>query len=257
MFRSINKAVALVLQSSFTQGRLWKVALESQGFKVIWRSPDIDILNSIEIFKPEVALIDISKGTFNPFEISRQSAKQYPSASIIFTNHKRQQIYPSERQWAIRQKAADLISAPKTFEALRAAVASIVDISGTPIAFNSKALANGIVFQLQSQKAAETPQQPENAAAFFSMQPLSDAFSPIADIIRDIAALPDAGATAKCSLDQPKTPMFRGRAIAPSSTVATPEQPARERERPKALDDRNSSTFDNPFPHLFYTPEGV
>ena len=247
MFRSIQQAVALILQSSPTQGRLWKVALESQGFKVIWGSPDIDILTSIETFQPEVALIDVSKGIFNPFEISRQSAKLYPDASIVFTNHKRQKIYPSERRWAKKQNAADLISAPTTLDTLRSAVARIVEISGTPITFNSKALTAGIISQLQPKRSPRNDEKASNISTFLPLQPLSEAFSPIAGIIRDIAALPDANATAKSSYNATQPLMYRGRAIAPSnpssdaaevgkSTVTLPPQ------------------FDSPFPHLFSPP---
>lgn len=221
MFRSIQQAVALILQSSPSQGRLWKAALESQGFKVIWGSPDIDILTSIETFQPELALIDVSKGNFNPFEISRKSAKLYPNASIVFTNHKRQKIYPSERRWAKKQRAADLISAPTTLEALRSTVARIVEISGTPITFNSKALATGVLSQLQPQRSRRPGGKANTISTFLPIQPLSEAFSPIAGIIRDIAALPDANATAKSNFNATQPVMYRGRAIAPNSVALT------------------------------------
>ncbi|MEM9567062.1 MAG: hypothetical protein AAF974_02055, partial [Cyanobacteria bacterium P01_E01_bin.34] len=81
-----------------------------------------------------------------------------------------------------------------------------------------------------------------------SLPPQSEAFSSIAGIIRDIAALPDANATAKSSFNATQPVMYRGRAIAPSSnssessdietsTVTLPPQ------------------FDSPFPHLFAAPE--
>ncbi|MEO0940450.1 MAG: response regulator [Cyanobacteria bacterium J06642_12] len=247
MFRSIQQAVALILQSSPTQGRLWKVALESQGFKVIWGSPDIDILTSIETFQPEVALIDVSKGNFNPFEISRQSAKLYPSASIVFTNHKRQKIYPSERRWAKKQNAADLISAPTTLDTLRATVARIVEISGTPITFNSKALTTGVIKQLQPKRSPRQGAKASTISTVLSIKPLSEAFSPIAGIIRDIAALPDANATAKSSFNATQPVMYRGRAIAPSSTAESTDLEESTVTLPPQ--------FDSPFPHLFSAPE--
>ena len=255
MFRSVNKAVALILQSSPTQGRLWKVALESQGFSVILSSPEVDILGSIDIYKPELALIDISSGTFNPFEISRQSAKRYPDASIIFTNHKRQKIYPSERQWAIRQKAADLIAAPKTFKALRAVVASTIEISGVPIAFNPKALARSIALNLKSHKASKSP-KPNGTTSFITVQTFTDAFSPITGIIRDLAALPDVGTTASSpNIGQP--PMFRGRAITSNSDTASKhamEVPSDVSESEELQDDfveERLPQLETPFPPLF------
>ena len=140
MDASVKSALALVLQSSPRQEQLWKLSLQSQGFEVISDSPDIDILSCIVKFRPHIALIDVSGGQFNPFEISRQSAKKCPLTAIVYTNHKRADISNFERQYAKKQMAADLISAPNTARDLRNAISTIVGLSEISRPFDPIAL---------------------------------------------------------------------------------------------------------------------
>ena len=226
MFHSVQNAVALILQSSPTQGQLWKISLESQGFTVIKDTPNVDILRSIVKFQPNVALVDISEGKFNPFEISRKSAILCPSAAIMFTNHKRKEIYPSERDWAMKQKAADLISAPKTIRALKGAVARIVALSGSSRSFDPDALSH--VISPPSSKlntAPHKPPEPIDRDLSSQRDPLqskqeSSSINPVATVFAHLAPRTRATEQALDSspLSQPiqtKKPqaMYRGRPI--------------------------------------------
>ena len=226
MFHSVQNAVALILQSSPTQRQLWKISLESQGFTVIKDTPSVDILRSIVKFQPNVAIVDISEGTFNPFEISRKSAVICPSAAIMFTNHKRKEIYPSERNWAMKQKAADLISAPKTIRALKGAVARIVAMSGSSRSFDPDALSHVISPPSSNLNSAvhEPPDPidsyPPSPRENFQSKPEDDSIKPVATVF---AHLMERNRASGQALDNPpqsqplqtKKPqvMFRGRPI--------------------------------------------
>ena len=148
---SHKPALALVLQNSHKQRRLWQVVLESQGFQVIWDSPDIDILSAIAELKPCIALIDVSApgGQFNPFAISRNSARLSPSTAIIFTNHKRKKISNLERHYAMKQMAADLISSPKSLKELSNVVSLIIGLSGVSQPFDRRAL-SACIYQVSN-----------------------------------------------------------------------------------------------------------
>ena len=154
---SHKPALALVLQNSLKQGRLWQVVLESQGFNVIRDSTDIDILRTIDDSKPSVALIDVSAsgGQFNPFAISRESAKLSPSTAIIFTNHNRNKISNLERHYAMKQMAADLISAPKTLKELSNVVSLIIGLSGVARSFDPRTLSD-CVYQVSNVEESTT-----------------------------------------------------------------------------------------------------
>ncbi len=105
----------LMIQSSKMQGEIWREILNSQGISVIWAPTRIDVMEIFEQLKelgiglPDLLLLDIGTQNANPYDFCRLFANQYPQIKVILTSSMRTDIYESERKWAMRRGAIDLL----------------------------------------------------------------------------------------------------------------------------------------------------
>ncbi len=111
----LHPKTVLLIQSSKMQGEIWREILNSQGISVIWAPTRIDVMEIFEQLKdlgivlPDLVLLDIGTQNANPYDVCRQCKQQYPQIKIILTSGMRTDIYESERKWAIRRGAIDLL----------------------------------------------------------------------------------------------------------------------------------------------------
>lgn len=109
------KPLVLIVQPVRLQGLIWQAVLKSQGISVIWESADIDFADNIRQLKaanlalPHLLIVDVSLEDFNPFAFCRLCRSDYPDMQVLLTHSGRQELVPSERQWAVNQGAADFI----------------------------------------------------------------------------------------------------------------------------------------------------
>jgi CheY-like chemotaxis protein len=111
----LHLKVVLMIQSSKIQGEIWREILNSQGISVIWAPTRIDVMEIFELLKelgialPDLLLLDIGTQNANPYDFCRQFTNQYPQIKVILTSSMRTDVYESERKWAIRRGAIDLL----------------------------------------------------------------------------------------------------------------------------------------------------
>jgi CheY-like chemotaxis protein len=110
-----RKKFVLMIQPMTRQGAIWQAILRSQQISVIWESPDVDLVDTVEHLRgagvalPDLLLIDTRLQTLNPYAICRWRRKHCPEVKIVLINGAQKEITPSEREWAIYQGASDLL----------------------------------------------------------------------------------------------------------------------------------------------------
>lgn len=105
----------LMTHASAIQGEIWREILSSQGISVVWAASKLDlmeIMKQLEILgqPPGLLLIDLGTTRSNPYDFCRWCRDIYPDLKVILVTGMRTEIFPSERQWAIRQGAVDLLA---------------------------------------------------------------------------------------------------------------------------------------------------
>jgi CheY-like chemotaxis protein len=111
----LPKFVLMVQPILSQQGAIWQAALRSQQLSVIWESPDVDLIRSLNQLTaskaalPDLLLIDTRIQRFNAYTLCRWCNQQYPTLKILLVNGAQPKITPSEREWAIAQGAIDLL----------------------------------------------------------------------------------------------------------------------------------------------------
>lgn len=112
-----SQKLVLMIQPVKLQGLIWQAVLKSQGISVIWESPQVDFIDNVRQLKkaglalPDALLVDVSIEGFNPYAFCRLCRDRYSEMQVILTNTARNEIHPSERQWAMHQGAADYLPA--------------------------------------------------------------------------------------------------------------------------------------------------
>lgn len=110
-----QQKLVLMIQPTRLQGLIWQTVLRSQQIKVIWETPETDLVQSISqlvhagLTLPDLLLIDIRLRDFNPYAFCRWCRENCPELTVILVNAAQKEIIPSERQWAILQGAEDLL----------------------------------------------------------------------------------------------------------------------------------------------------
>jgi CheY-like chemotaxis protein len=110
-----SQKVVLMVHSKRLHGQIWLAVLKSQKISVISEAPEINLLENINRLKeagldlPDALLVDVGLRNFNPFAFCRWCRENCPTVKVILVNPSRQEITPSEQQWAMLQGAADLL----------------------------------------------------------------------------------------------------------------------------------------------------
>ncbi len=105
---TVTKTV-LVAQGQPWQAQLWKSVLESQRHAVVLVSPQADLVEVAATHPPDLMVVDMTTGLFNPYAFCRECRSRLPDIPVILTHHPRRRIEPAERRWAIYQGAAEVI----------------------------------------------------------------------------------------------------------------------------------------------------
>ncbi len=105
----------LIVHPLGLQGLIWQSMLRSQHISVIWESPDVNLIDSINRIKqagcalPDLLLIDTRLHTVRPYHVCRWCHQNCPEVKVVLVNGAQWEILPAEQQWAINQGAADLL----------------------------------------------------------------------------------------------------------------------------------------------------
>lgn len=97
------------------QGKIWTTILRSQNLSVIWESPDVPIVETLQQLQaqnrplPNLLMIDTRLRGLNPYALCRWCQEHCPELRVVLVNGAQTQILPSERQWATCQGAANLL----------------------------------------------------------------------------------------------------------------------------------------------------
>lgn len=165
-----SQKLVLMIQPVKLQGLIWQAVLKSQGISVIWESPQVDFIDNVQQLKkagltlPDAILVDVGIEGFNPYAFCRLCRDRYSEMQVILTNTARDDIHPSERQWALHQGAADYLPAFQP----DALVTSVTHgVKAVLQAISSEPLENGalvsVLFsikrQIESRKAAKQTQR--------------------------------------------------------------------------------------------------
>lgn len=105
---TVTKTV-LVAQGQLLQAQLWKLVLESQRHTVVLVSPQADLVEVAATHSPDLMVVDMTTGLFNPYAFCRECRSRLPDIPVILTHYPRRPIEPAERRWAIYQGAAEVI----------------------------------------------------------------------------------------------------------------------------------------------------
>lgn len=105
----------LMIQPPSRQGMIWQAILRSQQVAVLWESPDVDLIDSLNHLKlagkplPDLLLIDTRLLRPNAYAIARWCHHHCPEISVVLFNGAQTEVTDSEREWAIYQGAAELL----------------------------------------------------------------------------------------------------------------------------------------------------
>jgi CheY-like chemotaxis protein len=97
------------------QGKIWTTILRSQNVSVIWESPDVHIVETLQQLHrqgrplPDLLIIDTRLRGLNPYALCRWCRHHCPTINVVLINGAQSHILPSEQQWARCQGAADLL----------------------------------------------------------------------------------------------------------------------------------------------------
>ncbi len=103
----------LVIQQREKYARFWQQVLSSQGHQVRVETPQEDLMLLIEQHRPDLVLVDMSIGNFNPYALCRDCQKRCPESRVILTHPPQREVQEAERRWATYQGAAELLTIPK------------------------------------------------------------------------------------------------------------------------------------------------
>lgn len=103
----------LVIQQREKYARFWQQILSSQGHRVRVEAPQEDLMLLIEQHRPNLVLVDMSIGNFNPYALCRDCQKRCPESRVILTHPPQREVQEAERRWATYQGAAELLTTPK------------------------------------------------------------------------------------------------------------------------------------------------
>lgn len=162
---SLSAPVALVIQPSPLQAHLWSQALTSQGLMVVMESPRDELMSFVHVHQPDLLVVDMTTGLFNPYAFCRECRSQYPSLPVILTHQAEYSVEPAARRWAIYQGAADVMPGlSRTVEVLDY-LYQVLTLMGLGSQFNDQALLQALNISAPSPVADFTPaaSAPDNA----------------------------------------------------------------------------------------------
>ncbi|NJK72779.1 MAG: response regulator [Synechococcaceae cyanobacterium SM2_3_60] len=119
---------------------MWRIALESQGFRTHQEWPEVDILAAIATHSPKLVILDMTSGLFNPYALCRDVQARFPGIPIVLTCHEHRDIDPVERRWALQQGAAELMPALSPHKGLVDSIKRVIQLAAAGLVFNATAL---------------------------------------------------------------------------------------------------------------------
>jgi CheY-like chemotaxis protein len=137
---SLSAPVALVIQPSPLQAHLWAQALGSQNIQVIQEFPRPELLSYLERHQPDVLIVDMTTGLFNPYGFCRECRGQFPALPVILTYQPEQPLEAAARRWAIYQGAADVMPGLVKTVAILDSIYQVMSLMGLGSRFNEQAL---------------------------------------------------------------------------------------------------------------------
>lgn len=146
----MHPQTVLVIQHSPLQAELWRQALSSQGLEVIVESPQLDLRDPIQNSRPDLLVVDMTSGLFNPYAFCRECRESYPHIPVILTHQAHRPIEPAERRWAIYQGAIDLIPGMVKGNTLFSYVQHVLELVGWGSLLDVQALATAMDLELVS-----------------------------------------------------------------------------------------------------------
>ncbi len=155
----VNSPLILVIQSLPLQGQLWRIALESQGFRTHQEWPEVDILAAIATHSPKLLILDMTSGLFNPYALCRDIQARFANMPIVLTCHEHRDIDPVERRWALQQGASELMPALSPHKDLVTSIKRVIQLAASDITFDASAL-NAVIAPPSTPTAQPKPVAP-------------------------------------------------------------------------------------------------
>jgi len=154
---SLSAPVALVIQPSPLQAHLWFQALSSQNIQVIQEAPKSELLGYLVQHQPDVLIVDMTTGLFNPYGFCRECRGQFPGLPVILTYQPEQPLEASARRWAIYQGAAEVMPGLVRTVAMLDSIYQVMALMGLGSRFNEQALLQAVGITAPSPIMEESP----------------------------------------------------------------------------------------------------
>lgn len=130
----------LIVQHQMDQAELWRSIFESQGCITVVAPPQPEMLALVAQIVPDLLIVDITSGLFNPFALCRDCRSRFPDLSVILTHQVGRPIEDAERRWALYQGATDMMSGIADARAAVGAAEQVYRSAGWAIPVDGEAL---------------------------------------------------------------------------------------------------------------------
>lgn len=100
----------LIVQHQTDQAELWRAIFESQACITVIAPPQAEMIELIAQLTPDILVVDITSGLFNPFALCRDCRHHFPHLPVILTHEVGRSIESAEKRWALYQGATDMVS---------------------------------------------------------------------------------------------------------------------------------------------------
>lgn len=135
------------------QGKIWTTILRSQNLSVIWESPDVALIDTLQQLQaqgqplPDLLLVDTRLRGLNPYALCRWCRTHCPGLKVMLVNGAQDHVLPAERQWAASQGAVDLLPCLRRDSLISNAISGIREVldvlGGEPL--NQRALVSALL----------------------------------------------------------------------------------------------------------------
>lgn len=164
------------------QGKIWTTILRSQDLSVIWESPDVALVDTLQQLQaqgqplPDLLLIDTRLRGLNPYGLCRWCRTHCPELKVMLVNGAQDHILPAERQWAASQGAADLLPCLRRDSLISNAISGIREVldllGGQPL--NQRALVSALLrVGIAPSMRPSAARRPSKIALMASQRPLA------------------------------------------------------------------------------------
>lgn len=105
----------LIMQQEPKVAQLWEWVLHSQGHLPMVEpfKPDLSsLLLLVDQHRPDLILLDMGAGNFNPYAVCRECRTRFPEIKIVLTHAVGREIQAAEQRWAVYQGATHVVTTP-------------------------------------------------------------------------------------------------------------------------------------------------